>query len=104
MSRRSDAFIAFLAGATLGATLGILFAPDKGKNTRDKLGLKLEKYKDRLKDLIAKYTAAVASEDGEVVTAAKTESMKVVNDAKAQAEALLGDVEELIGQIKGRKI
>lgn len=104
MSRRSDAVIAFLAGAAVGATLGILFAPDKGEVTREKLGNQLEKYKEKLKDLIAKYSKEVAStENGEVITAAKSEGMKVVKDAKAQAEALLGDVEDLIGQIKGKR-
>mgnify|MGYP002777111111 CR=1 FL=1 len=104
MSRRSDAVIAFLAGAAVGATLGILFAPDKGEVTREKLGNQLEKYKEKLKDLIAKYSKEVANtENGEVITAAKSEGMKVVKDAKAQAEALLGDVEDLIGQIKGKR-
>ncbi len=108
MSRRSDSIIAFLAGAAVGATLGILFAPDKGEVTREKLGLQLEKYKDKLKDLINKYSNELnattsTTENGNVITAAKSEGMKVVKDAQAQAEALLGDVEDLIGQIKGKR-
>jgi len=106
MSRRSDSIIGFLAGAAIGATLGVLFAPAKGEITREKLGLKLEKYKDLLKDLIAKYAEELptTSPNGEIITAAKSEGMKVVSDAKAQAEALLGDVEDLIGQIKGKRL
>jgi gas vesicle protein len=104
MSRKSDAFWAFLAGAAVGASVGILFAPEKGEVTRQKLALKLEKYKEKLSELISKYTKEQSELVADnVVTAAKTEGMKVVKDAKAQAEALLGDVEELIGQIKGRK-
>ncbi|MFN0049903.1 MAG: YtxH domain-containing protein [Cytophagales bacterium] len=105
MSRRSDSIIAFLAGAAVGATIGILFAPEKGEVTRGKLGIRLEKYKDLLKELIAKYSKDlnISAETGEVITAAKSEGMKVVSDAKAQAEALLGDVEDLIGQIKGKR-
>jgi gas vesicle protein len=104
MSRRSDAFLAFLAGAAVGASIGVLFAPEKGEVTRKKLGVKLEKYKEKLTELIAKYSREQSEETTDnVMTAAKTEGMKVVKDAKAQAEALLGDVEELIGQIKGRK-
>ncbi len=105
MSRRSDSIIAFLAGAAVGTTIGILFAPAKGEITREKLSLKLEKYKELLKDLIANYgdDASTTSPSGEVITAAKSEGMKVVSDAKAQAEALLGDVEDLIGQIKGKR-
>lgn len=104
MSRKSDVFVAFVAGAAVGAAVGILFAPDKGKNTRDKLGFRLEKYKDKLKDLITKYTNGEV-ENGEIITSAKSEGMKVVKDARTQAEALLNDVEDLISQInKGKMV
>ena len=100
MSKRGETFLAFLAGAAVGASIGILFAPEDGKSTRDKLGFKLEKYKGKLKDLVEKYT----SSDGEIITSAKSEGMKVVKDARSQAEALLNDVEDLIKQInKGKQ-
>lgn len=47
MSRdNGSGFLAFLSGAALGAIVGILYAPDKGKNTRDRLSYQLDKYKD----------------------------------------------------------
>lgn len=33
-----DALLAFLVGAAVGATFGILFSPDEGKKNRRKLG------------------------------------------------------------------
>ena len=53
MSNRStNSLLAFLTGAVTGALIGILFAPDTGANTRDKLSFKLDKYKKSLEDLI----------------------------------------------------
>ena len=37
MSKESNVILGLLAGTAIGATLGILFAPDKGSNTRQKI-------------------------------------------------------------------
>jgi gas vesicle protein len=44
----SNALIAFMAGAAVGTILGVLYAPDKGVNTREKLSFRLDKYNDEL--------------------------------------------------------
>ncbi len=41
-----------LAGAAAGAILGILFAPDKGEETRSKIASKSSDMKDKFNDFI----------------------------------------------------
>lgn len=100
MSRRSNNLLFFAAGAAVGAILGILYAPDKGKNTREKLGSKLDEYRIKLKEYIDKLSKEQAHE---VFSEAKSEGLKVINDAKSEAERLLQDVEDLINQISSSK-
>jgi len=97
MSKRSNSALAFLLGAATGAILGILYAPDKGSSTRDKLSFLVDKYKKELEQLI---NNIIEGQEG-TSSIAKEKGKKVISEAKEKAEKLLEDVDELIGQIKG---
>ena len=99
MSRKSSSLFTFLIGAAAGATLGILFSPDKGINTRGKLSFKLDKYKGLLEELLEDLINDVDLP----ISQAKTKSEKVISDAKEKAEKLLEDVDSLIGHIKNEE-
>ena len=53
--------------------------------------------------ILAACNGGVNSASDEDDNEAKSEGQKVINNAKEKAEQLLGDVEELMGQIKGKK-
>jgi len=53
MNDNSKVVIALLAGLAAGAALGILFAPDKGAETRDKLTDSLKKLGDSIRETAA---------------------------------------------------
>ncbi|NVK49226.1 MAG: YtxH domain-containing protein [Cyclobacteriaceae bacterium] len=95
MSKNSNSLLAFIVGAGIGTALGVLFAPDSGTNTRDKLSYRLSKYKKELEDLIEELVEGKELHLNE----AKSEGKRVINEAKSKAENLLKDVNKLIDQI-----
>ncbi len=53
MNDNTKTVVALLAGLAAGAALGLLFAPEKGTETRDKLSESLKKLGDSIKDTAA---------------------------------------------------
>ena len=87
----------FLGGLALGAGLGLLFAPDKGENTRKMLAKKLEELIKKAKELdveevkdqviykVQELQKELADLDKEKV---KDLALKKANQIKAKAEEL----------------
>jgi len=100
MSKKGSPLFAFITGAALGAVFGVLYAPDKGSATREKLSFRLDKYKKMLEEFL---DDLVEGKDTPLTSEAKSQGQKVVSEAKNKAERLLGDIDELLEQIRGDK-
>lgn len=96
MSKGSGSFFAFIFGIITGGILGLLFAPEKGSSTRDKLSFLADKYRKQLETIMAD----IMAEKEHVSSEAKAEGEKIISDAKEKAEKLLDDVNDLIGKIQ----
>lgn len=98
MAKSGGSFFAFLFGILTGAVLGVLFAPDKGTNIRDRLSYQMDKYKKKLEELAKELV------EGEKLEAndEKQKGQAIVDETKHKAEQLLDDVNGLISQIKAK--
>jgi gas vesicle protein len=72
MNDNTKVVVALLAGLAAGAALGILFAPDSGEETRDKLSDSLKKLGDSIKETAATEIDNLVGLKDKVVSSIKT--------------------------------
>jgi gas vesicle protein len=89
MKADSRAVLGFLAGAAIGAIAGILFAPDKGTETRRKISRKSSELGDSLKhsfndfiDSVKESYANVKQEGEALAEKGKSEFKSMKNEVK----------------------
>jgi gas vesicle protein len=80
MNDNTKVVVALLAGLAAGAALGILFAPEKGSETRDKLTESLKNLGDSIRDTAAAEIDNLVGLKDKIVDNIKTK----INGAEAE--------------------
>lgn len=86
MNDNSKVVVALLAGLAAGAALGLLFAPEKGSETRDKLSQSLKDLGDAIKDKAADEINNLSSLKDKVVDSIKGKLRDVEEEYSDEVE------------------
>ena len=88
-TKNGNSIFALLAGAAIGVGLGILFAPDKGSKTREKIKEGLDDLKDETKEKFSKTKEEL-----------KDTVNDLLSDSSYKAEETITFLEEKLAELK----
>ena len=92
-TKNGNGILALLAGAAIGVGLGILFAPEKGSETRQKI-------KDGLDDLKDKAKSKMDSLEDETKEDLKDSIEDLLSNSSYKAEEAITFLEEKLAELK----
>ena len=89
--KTSTTILGILGAAAAGAVLGVLFAPDKGSNTRKKISDKSKDYGDNIKTKFNGVVSTIKSNGKEIIEEGKakfSQAKEDFNTLKNEAKAV----------------
>ena len=102
MSNRDNGttVLALLAGAAIGAGLGILFAPDKGEKTRGKIKETYDGQKNDLMNKFGELSETVKSKFARTKVDLEKGFDDLVNNADDKSEEVIAKLERKLQELK----
>jgi gas vesicle protein len=100
MSNRSNTVVGLLAGTVIGATLGILFAPEKGEITRRRISEETESAKDIIAEKTSEIKTQVASSVINNKESIDTQLENVISNASHKAGDIITTLERKLKELK----
>ncbi len=92
--------LAVLAGAAIGFGLGVLFAPEKGSVTREKLKSKLDDLQDQAKSKLDFLDDETKEKFSTATDNLKTKVESILSDTSYKAEEAISFLEEKLAELK----
>jgi len=96
---KSDFSLGVIFGALAGSVVALLYAPEKGKTTRDRLSYRISNYAEEISQLIERLNKEKAKLESE----AKKRGAEVVSEAQEKAEHLIKEAEALLQHVSNKE-
>jgi len=101
MAGKTGTLVAVLAGAAIGAAVGILFAPDEGAKTRKKIKDTASGKADEIKDKLAELTETVKGKFGGTKHDIEAGLDHLVSNVTNKADDIISTLEKKLEALKG---
>jgi gas vesicle protein len=102
MSNEGNTVLGILAGTAVGAILGILFAPDKGANTRKKIGEQALSAQESLKENAYGVRDKVGNTLSHTKDTLESKVESIVSDASYKTEDVITSLENQLSTLKSK--
>ena len=89
MSKIANTLLGLAAGSAIGVGLGILFAPDKGKNTRKKIKNSVSDKVDELKEQLESLTKNLRQKSLEIKGSLEEKVDNLLSESNYKSEDLI---------------
>ncbi|RKN78708.1 YtxH domain-containing protein [Ulvibacterium marinum] len=102
MSNEGNTVLGILAGTAIGAALGILFAPDKGTNTRRKIADQAAATQESLRESALDMKDKVSHSLANGKESLETRVESLVSDASYKTEDVISSLENQLKVLKAK--
>jgi gas vesicle protein len=99
-NKTGDSILALLAGAAIGVGIGILFAPDKGSKTREKIKDSLDDLKDQAKSKFGSFEEEAKEKFSQSKEDLKETVDNLLSKSSYKAEEAISFLEEKLAELK----
>ena len=100
MSKIANTLFGFTAGTVVGVGLGLLFAQDKGENTRKKIKDSVRDTVDELKEQLESLTKSLRNKSSEIKGTLEERVDNLLSDTDYNSEDLIDLLEKKLASMK----